>query len=517
MMIKLLQKVYRLLKGISSNSKKDPLNQSIDDIYQSSNLYFDNTSTKSIFAINNINFHDDNDKVTSLNKKRKRENSCNQNVDEKKGNDYEDKVKKKEVIFLIIKIQKQLKQKKKIFKIQKIIFKIQNYVKKKSNKCKEDTRNRLNVIFENKLIKFQNEEILSLGEEDNDKINSILSNDKGPYYKSESSEPKIDQYGYPSFSNDNDKIIHENKILNNDCMDDRFESSEQERDKNSRNSLNEKESPFVVNNIIDKINLNKLQVFNKDNYKQNYEKYKEIKFKEPKFISLKEIIKNDDVKENLSKLWNFEINIYDDESDFTNSMKNGDIIKNVILFLKHNIKQINKFRKFDPDQMINKIKRSLNESIRQYINSFLEIKYKVCKLKKQLINEASDAHFNLMYLNQPLYSILINDSNDINKLSNYDKIKFIYKDNKDLIDNLELTIQDYLDIFRYKKTNVKFQFKLVDFLTKLSREIKFNDINEKKEIIKKDYVSSVLLLTYNYERFFYLRLKNDFKIAEKKI
>ena len=448
-----------IIAGISCNVKNDKRNpQSIDDIDQPSNPSFDNTSTKFIFAINNINFHDDNDEVTSLNKKRKRENSCNQNMDEKKGNGYEDKVKKKEVIFLIIKIQKQLKQKKKIFKMQKMIFKIQNYVKKKSNKCKEDMRNRLtsylinnsNDIFEkNNLIRFQNEEILSLGEEENDKIISILSNDKGPSYKSESSEPKIDKFGYPTYSNDNDKIIHENKILNDDFMDNQFESSEQEKDKILTYSLNEKESPFVINNSMDIININKLQAFNKDYFKQNYEKYKEIKFKEPKFISLNEIIKNDYVKTNLDKLWNLVKNIYKDETDFIDSMNNGDIIGNVIQFLKYNKKQNNKSRKFDPDQMINKFKRALNESIRQYINSFLEIKYKVCKLKKQLINEASDAYFNLMYLNQPLYSILINDSNDINKLSNYDKIKFItnyYKDNKYLMDNFKINNSR---LFRY--------------------------------------------------------------------
>ena len=104
---------FGIIAGISSNVKYDKRNhQSIDYIYQPSNPSSDNTSTKFIFAINNINFHDDNDEVTSLNKKRKRENFCNQNVDEKKGNGYEDKVKKKKLYFLLLKFKNNLNKKK---------------------------------------------------------------------------------------------------------------------------------------------------------------------------------------------------------------------------------------------------------------------------------------------------------------------------------------------------------------------------------------------------------------------
>ena len=59
-----------IIAGISCNVKNDKRNpQSIDDIDQPPNPSFDNASIKFIFAINNTNFHDDNDEVTSLNKK----------------------------------------------------------------------------------------------------------------------------------------------------------------------------------------------------------------------------------------------------------------------------------------------------------------------------------------------------------------------------------------------------------------------------------------------------------------
>ena len=76
---------------------------------------------------------------------------------------------------------------------------------------------------------------------------------------------------------------------------------------------------------------------------------------------------------------------------------------------------------------------------------------------------------------------------------------------------LSLTIQYYLDIFRYKLPNNQFKIKLVDYLIKEYKKNKDENENKKCEYSLKDYIAALLLLTYNYERFFFLRLKRNFR------
>ena len=271
-----------------------------------------------------------------------------------------------------------------------------------------------------------------------------------------------------------------------------------------------------INDINELPNLNiELYIFNFASFKHNYKKFEQNKYEEPKFMPINEI--TDNHREEIKELWNDKIKIFDDESDLKNTVKNYKICGNLIKFLTSNFKLNDEKRRFHPDQMITKIKTAFNESIRNYINSFKEMKYKISKLKKNLINIKIKSDFNLTYLRQPLYSILSNDSNKSNEKSNYEIISFIIesynkdKDNSTLMKELSLTIQYYLDIFRYKLPNNQFKIKLVDYLIKEYKKNKDENENKKCEYSLKDYIAALLLLTYNYKRFFFLRLKRNFR------
>ena len=122
--------------------------------------------------------------------------------------------------------------------------------------------------------------------------------------------------------------------------------------------------------------------------------------------------------------------------------------------------------------------------------------------------------FNLSLLGQKIFKILSNEISDNNKNRNYEIIKKIInsknKENQIIKEALMLTWRDYLDIFRYNFTNeikskigttlfekIKENFNKIDtFISEMS-EKKYNNENKKN-----DYLSSLLLLAYNYERYF---------------
>jgi hypothetical protein len=81
---------------------------------------------------------------------------------------------------------------------------------------------------------------------------------------------------------------------------------------------------------------------------------------------------------------------------------------------------------------------------------------------------------------------------------------------------LELRLADFLDIFRYNVTDdikKKIDEKIIEKFEKFKKVDNFideiyNESNEKKfvnENEKKDYLSSILLLLLNYERYFILK------------
>ena len=293
---------------------------------------------------------------------------------------------------------------------------------------------------------------------------------------------KFDKYGIQTFTGESQRICLIQQIL------DKPDLSEE-------------------NSIINEIAINP---FNYMTFKENSSKNKSIKFDEPLFISIEYILKN--FKKYIEKLWSKENQIFENEKDFNNTLKNGIIYQNVYKLLSEGKRYKDKFRKFDADVMITKIKTHLQESIRNYINSFDVMKYcEIYKLKKGLINKKIKANFNLIYLTQKLYNILSNDSSNPNNNTNKNKILEIKNQNSSFFhQHFCLTIQKCLDIFRYEEKSVYFKNKLVEFIIKEYTDIRDNDTK-----VRKDYIVSLILLVYNFERFFYLRLPNNLKNKAK--
>ena len=197
-------------------------------------------------------------------------------------------------------------------------------------------------------------------------------------------------------------------------------------------------------------------------------------------------------------------------------------------------KKVKKERKFDLDEIVLKIKSNITKNIITFINALIidknqSIKEKNKNNEKQyeedeiallsplqydLISRPMNRIFNISLLGQKIYKILSNDTSDNKKKSNYEIIKEIInsknKENQIIKEALMLTWRDYLDIFRYNYTNalkskigntlfekIKENFNKIDtFISEMS-EKNYNNDNKKN-----DYLSSLLLLTYNYERYF---------------
>ena len=177
--------------------------------------------------------------------------------------------------------------------------------------------------------------------------------------------------------------------------------------------------------------------------------------------------------------------------------------KNIITFINTLL--------IDKNQSINE-KNKNNE--KQYEENEIAL---LSPLKYDLISRPMNSTFNLSLLDQKIYKILSNDTSNNNKKNNYEIIKKIInsknKENHIILWNkrsIDVDMGDYLDIFRYNYTKVlkskigktliekiKENFNKIDtFISEMS-EKKYNNENKKN-----DYLSSLLLLTYNYERYF---------------
>ena len=328
------------------------------------------------------------------------------------------------------------------------------------------------------------------------------------------------------------------------------------QDKKEINKIN-------INNKINKDNINNknltincsdnfIEIYNYNNYKNKYYHiYKDYKFEEPPFIDLKTII-NDKNNESMIENLGNELGIFFGDLII---IEKGFIFENLSNFLRKiknednsNIIYKYKIRKFMIDEMSNKIKTFLLKQIIEHINSFEEMENDQIKiLDIDVINNKIKGDFNYVYLFQYIYSILSNESKYKN--NNREIIEKKLKDFNEkgdyskLVEYLHYTVKDYLDMIRYKKIDetkkmkeklehfLIFEFKnfkefqkkgkgLDFYINLLYKKKVFNPIqNSKKEIldyIKKDYICSLLLLTYNLERFFVLRKKRGFKTKTKK-
>ena len=242
-----------------------------------------------------------------------------------------------------------------------------------------------------------------------------------------------------------------------------------------------------------------LTVFNHETFKKNNRNG--IKKKEsinvPAFIKYKDIIKQ--FGDKLKPLWNDKtLLIFDDEEDLLNIGEKGKILKKIYNYIISNKKPKEiKGRKTDVDLMVDRIRNNCHKSFLDATNSFEEFKFSPIKpISKDTINKHLDADFILEYLEQKLYSILPNDSSDTNGIKIYAKIEKIINDynnnhiRTELIEHLCLTVQNYLDIFRYQKENSNCKYKLVDFL--------FDVFKETQKGKKKILISKIILLHLYY-------------------
>ena len=295
---------------------------------------------------------------------------------------------------------------------------------------------------------------------------------------------------------------------------------------NNLQDKNYNNNSFINNNVF-------LNAFNSKNYVKICHNRP---FEEPPLINLKNILDDKNNKSMIEKLGK-QINICFDNDNLL-KIENGIIFKNLLNYLTKSKKKnggVEMIRKFMPDEMSIKIKTFLLKQIIDNINSFEEMKNnKIIVLNAELINKEIKGDFNYLYFSQYIYSIISNESKYKN--NNYKIIEDILKKEKDsgLVKHLKFTIKDYLDIIRYKKTDKTDdsykEKKLEDFLifeyNNFEKNIKRNNevkninyfknlLYEKEEFkkdkkiiledIKKDYICSLLLLTFNLERFFYLR------------
>ena len=281
------------------------------------------------------------------------------------------------------------------------------------------------------------------------------------------------------------------------------------------------------NNILEKTN-NLLFKFNYYYFRENYySKYENYTFTEPQLIPMKTII--DNYSSYIGKLWNNEIKIFDDKSELISIEENSIVYKDILKFLKNEKggkKNHNSKRSFEPDEMVTKIKTYILRQIIEIINSFSEMKNSPIEIiKKFLINNKIKSDFNLIYLEQYIYSIVSNDASTISKISNCEKIKNIMNSNnineehESLIEFLNLTFKDCLKMFTYQYKDKRFSINLCDFLIKEYKNFKIDDnISDIEKIkLKKNYIATLLLIAYNFERVFFLKLRRGFKNDKKNL
>ena len=257
--------------------------------------------------------------------------------------------------------------------------------------------------------------------------------------------------------------------------------------------------------------------FNYDEFRKNYDLIYKNKIEntdEPPFVSIEEIKEIELIKQ----LWTIQNAIFNSEIDFNNTLEKGDIYRYLFSFLNGKDYKKPKDRAHQPDEMSQRFKSFIIEEAINSTNDFKEFKLlKLDKIDKNKIYVPIKRDFQLCLLERKIYSIISNDINNFHSKYNYEIIQKILMENREqgnytiLVEHLNLTFKDCLNIIIYKKedTNNKFQKKLIEFLYRTYDEIEYD------EKTKKDYISAMLLLTYNYERIFFLKIPRGFRKNNK--
>ena len=399
--------------------------------------------------------------------------------------------------------------KKLLNKKTKRIFSIKKSPKIKNKKNSENVSNKIiknNKNYSNK-VGFQFRNTINFNENFTDK-----------YFTQKNDE---DSYFFSSF---NSFIYNQTEIFDKKFkigFNEVFGKDNVNSFKNKCFDKDEGENPY--NNIIK----NKIVPFNYEDFKKNNPRNeKQDSKKKVDYTSIDNIFK--EYKDELQVF----SKIYEKESQ---KIKEGIIFKNTCDFLENGKSSID-IKQFYPDSMINKFKTFILEASRKSIikyNTQLELK----KIGKNKVNGPIRKNFNEAYLEQKLYDVF---SNSIKNKEILEKIRNNKKDYFNLNNHLDLTIRDCINYITYKNSdkennfpNKIYQFLLLQkkiFTTEVKGEEKnkrkkekMKNFKEKGEILKNDYIFSLILISYNFERFFYMKKGRDYrekncnKTSKKKI
>ena len=326
------------------------------------------------------------------------------------------------------------------------------------------------------------------------------------------------------FPNEFNKQYNFQKNL--DYEEDSLEQNKKElKDNNQEN--NHKNNETTSNNQLKhtqdncmKIMQKQVEPFNIESSNKNNNQ-NEINFKN--FVSFKNLEEIVNSKNGifLRELWkNGKIFVSKDELI---KMGKCEMIKIIANYLKEEKnprknKKGERMRKTERDQMMIKILTHFAQSLLMATNSFKEFKMcPIAPMKRELINIHLKPDFIFEYLGKQIAAILSNESSDINSITNKEKIEKIIKENdknQEVVKHLYLNVQKCLDYFRYEEENPRFEYKLVNFLIE---EFEKQKMKESKNFAK-EYIASLLLLTYNFELFFQIKKrKSENKDKKKKL
>ena len=296
-----------------------------------------------------------------------------------------------------------------------------------------------------------------------------------------------------SYNNDND---------NND--DNNIDKNDNDNDDNNIN-INSYDNNNNDNNIK---NSNDLK-FNINYFKQNQAYYRGIIANESPFIIPDSYLENH--KENLRRLWEGDNSIFNNISELKIKNRRSAIYEDLYNHLAHNSRnKTKKIRKFCSDDMAEKIKTYLNKMIFEPFNTLFKDKINIkFQTKKSINNPKND--FNYVLLKIKLRYILSNDPDNCKAIKDIDINK---TENKELIQYLDSTLEDCLEYFLFNKQDDKGMYNgknVVDFLLGENERSRNSRRNIQDNETKKDYFASLLLLSYNLKRLFFLKSGRGFK------
>lgn len=369
------------------------------------------------------------------------------------------------------------------------------------------------------------------------KMIEIVEEKKNFYESNEISDYLSNKKKYEESKNINNTSLNNNKsastndksffaVNNNKTKDEKIKEKEKLNEKEKIFIINKNEKYVCVKEIISTF-LNKKK-FSLKNI-ELYESLKNIVNKGEDVLRIKEKLK----KGNL---------LGRKRTHYKNKEKtnNNDKIKLKKGRKKKDSEEIKIHTRFKPDNIIYKIKANFLDSLLDFINIFLSSEEKLAKVDPTYPNKTIKKDYNEKLMNTKIYEIFnvdISSKYSTKDCKNYNReiIKKILDSNEnkyfDILKIFNLTYLEWFDIFRNKiNENIKekigdsilekFDKRIEFFIEKIyEQEINKNNKNEIKEKaggdnkIIMDYLCSILLICYNYEKWFSMKIPRS-KLGE---